>query len=61
MEENKQNQSQPEINSGTDSKTETKLRSKIKNSKINWGVLLLLAGCIWAIVEIIRSVLYFFN
>lgn len=29
--------------------------------KFSWGVLILAAGCIWALIMLIRSILFFFN
>lgn len=29
-------------------------------SKITWGVVVLVAGCIWCLFELIYSILYFF-
>lgn len=61
MEDKKETLNQHQASSGTESKTESALRSKIRNGKINWGLMILIGGCIWALVEIIRVVLYFFN
>ena len=34
---------------------------KVFGEKFSWGLLILFGGVIWALVQLIRSILYFFN
>jgi hypothetical protein len=39
---------------------ETFFNTNIKESKFSWGLGALVIACIWALIELIMSVLYFF-
>lgn len=36
------------------------LNRSLNNTKINWGLIILIAAAIWTVISLLKSILYFF-
>lgn len=36
------------------------LNRSLNNTKINWGLIILIGAAIWAVIALLKSILYFF-